>query len=68
MKKIPDELKETIINALKFVVFTVVMTFGAWFIYAMIWFAVGLPQTDWALMSLFVLALGSVCLYIKWLY
>lgn len=67
MKKKWHEFKERISDILKFIILTFVGSMGFWFIYMIIWFAVGLPQTNWAMWVLLALALGSEWLYVKWL-
>lgn len=60
-------IKENISNALRCFLLAWLMTLGWWLSYALVWFAVGLPQTDWALWLLFGLASASEVLYIRWL-
>ena len=48
--------KETIVNFIKIVLLLTMMTNGFFLTYALIWFAVGLPQTNWAILILYVLA------------
>lgn len=67
MKKTWLEIKEEIINALKFTILTTTMTMGFFVIYIMIWTAVGLPGANWAMWILFLSALLSEWLFIKWL-
>lgn len=67
MKKLSWETKEKINEALKVIVLITVMTFGFWFNYSFIWFAIGLPQTSWALLVTLALAIASEYGYFKWL-
>jgi hypothetical protein len=60
------EIKETIINYIKFHMLAILMSIGFWFVYTLIWFGVGLPQTDWALLVTLVLAFISEYIYIRW--
>ena len=60
-------IKENISNAIKFVLFSLLMIEGWWLSYALIWFVVGLPLVDWAFGLLFGLAIVSELLYIKWI-
>lgn len=59
-------LKETIINYIKFHMLTIFMSIGLWFVYTLIWFGVGLPQTNWAMTITCFLAIVSEYLYIRW--
>jgi hypothetical protein len=59
--------KEEIVNALKFMTMTIVMTIGFWVIYAMIWIVAELPEANWSMWALFGLALLSEFGFIKWL-
>lgn len=61
------EIKDQVINALKFTFFTVTSIMGLLFSFAMVWHAVGLPLANWALWLLFGLALLCEWLYVKWL-
>lgn len=67
MKKTWLEIKEEIVNALKFTILTTTMTVGFFVIYIMIWTAVGLSDANWAMWILFLSALLSEWLFIKWL-
>jgi hypothetical protein len=68
MKKVNwAEIREEVVNALKFTIFIVTTLLGFWVGFAFIWIAVGLPQTNWALWLLFGLALGCDWLFAKWL-
>lgn len=60
-------LKENISNAIKFILFSLLMIEGWWLSYALIWFVIGLPLVDWAFGLLFGLAIVSELLYIKWI-
>lgn len=67
MKKNRHNLKEAIVNALKFITLTIVMIIGFWAIYAMIWIAAGLPETAKAMGVLFGLAMFTEFGFIEWL-
>ena len=56
-----------ILDCVKTALFIFMMTAGFWFTYAFIWYAMGLPQEDWALLVCFVLAALSDYGYITWL-
>lgn len=58
---------EKIVEALKFISCVFVMTMGFWIIYTIAWFAIGLPETNWAMWLLFALAMLSEFLYVKWI-
>lgn len=60
-------MKDKIINFLKFFLLIFVMTMGFFLIYGLAWFAIGLPQTDWAIYSLFALAGLSEYGYYRWI-
>lgn len=60
------EIKETIINYIKFHMLAILMSIGFWFVYTLIWFGVGLPQTNWAMLVTCILALVSEYLYLRW--
>jgi hypothetical protein len=67
MKQKWNDTKEQIVNALKFTILTTTMIMGFWVTYAIIWFAVGLPETNWAMWILFALSIASECCYVKWI-
>lgn len=67
MKKKWPEIKERIINTIKFMIFTTTGVMGFWLIYMIIWFAIGLPQTNWAIWLLLALAFGSEYGFVTWL-
>jgi uncharacterized membrane protein len=51
----------------KYIIFTYAMTMGFWFTYCLIWITAGLPDNTWALWLLFIFAVISERLFIKWL-
>lgn len=59
-------IKESLSNAVKFILLTVFMIIGLWFSYYVIWSLLGLPQTDWALWALFAISLVSEYFFVKW--
>lgn len=61
------KIKERIVNALKFLSFTIIMIMGFWLIFYTGWITIGLPQNTVALWLTFIQALVSECLYIKWI-
>lgn len=67
MKKKWSEIKEHISDIIKFIICTFTGVMGFWLIYMIIWFAVGLPQSNWAIWLLLALAFGSERLFIEWL-
>lgn len=48
--------KENILNFIKLFLLLVMMVNGFFFVYALIWFAVGLPQENWAIWVLYAIA------------
>lgn len=60
------EIKDRLINALKFNILVLTMIMGIWFILAILWFSIGLPQTTWAMWILFALSVIAEWFYIKW--
>lgn len=60
------KIKDRLINALKFNILVLTMIMGIWFILAILWFSIGLPQTTWAMWILFALSVIAEWLYIKW--
>lgn len=67
MKKINwSKVKDRIINIIRFIIFTVVMLVGFWAVYVVLWKALGFPVTNNALWVLFVQAVISETLFIKW--
>lgn len=60
-------MKEKIANGIKFFLFTFMMINGFFFTYMFTWFAVGLPQENWAVWLTWVLALLSEYGYVKWI-
>ncbi len=61
------EIKEALIELLKFALLTILMTIGFWTVYGMLWLAFGLPETSWYLWALFGLAVLSEYCYCGWL-
>lgn len=59
-------MKDKIINWLKLGLLIFTMVSGFYFIFAGIWYTVGLPLTDWALFLMAVLAGLAEWAYIKW--
>lgn len=67
MKKVNwSKVKDRIINITRFIIFTVVMLVGFWAVYVVLWKALGFPVTNNALWVLFVQAVISETLFIKW--
>ena len=67
MKKVNwSKVKDRIINIIRFIIFTVVMLGGLWAVYVVLWKALGFPVTNNALWVLFVQAVISETLFIKW--
>jgi hypothetical protein len=67
MKKVNwSKVKDRIINIIRFIIFTVVMLVGFWAVYVVLWKALGFPVTNNALWVLFVQAVISETLFIKW--
>lgn len=67
MKKVNwTKVRDRIINIIRFIIFTVVMLVGFWAVYVVLWRALGFPVTNNALWVLFVQAVISETLFIKW--
>lgn len=67
MKKVNwTKVRDRIINIIRFIIFTVVMLVGFWAVYVVLWKALGFPVTNNALWVLFVQAVISETLFIKW--
>ena len=67
MKKVNwSKVKDRIINIIRFIIFTVVMLVGFWAVYVVLWKALGFPVTNNALWVLFIQAVISETLFIKW--
>lgn len=67
MKKVNwSKIKDRIVNIIRFVIFTVVMLVGFWAVYLVLWKALGFPVTNNALWVLFIQAVISETLFIKW--
>ena len=62
-----SDKKEYIVNIIKLVLLIFMMVNGFFMSYAFIWFAVGLPQTNWAIGILYALACISEYGYYRWL-
>ena len=60
-------MREKIDNFMRLFVLLSTMIMGFFFVYAVIWFAVGLPQTNWALALLMALAVLSEYGYYLWI-
>ena len=60
-------MKDKVINFFKFFLLIFVMTMGFFMIYALAWFVIGLPQTDWAIALLFAIAGLSEYGYYRWI-
>lgn len=60
-------IKERIVNAIKYVIFTTVMVMGFWLIYGMLWNLLSFPATTAAMWLLFAQALISEHIFIRWL-
>ena len=67
MKKINwTKVRDRIINNIRFIIFTVVMLVGFWAVYVVLWKVLGFPVTNNALWVLFIQAVISETLFIKW--
>lgn len=67
MKKVNwSKVKDRIINIIRFIIFTVVMLVGFWAVYVALWKVLGFPVTNNALWVLFIQAVISETLFIKW--
>lgn len=67
MKKVNwSKVKDRIINIIRFIIFTVVMLVGFWAVYVVLWKVLGFPVTNNALWVLFIQAVISETLFIKW--
>lgn len=67
MKKVNwTKVRDRIINIIRFIIFTVVMLVGFWAVYVVLWKALGFPVTNNALWVLFIQAVISETLFIKW--
>ncbi len=60
-------MKDNIVNGLKIIVLLLAMIMGFWIIYAFVWYAVGLPLTDWALWLLLAIAGLTEYGYCRWI-
>ena len=60
-------MKEKINDFLKGAVLLFTMTMGFFFVYAYVWFAVGLPKTNWALLLCLAIAFATDYGYYRWL-
>ena len=67
MKTKLKEILKQVVKALKIIIFSVVMIMGFWLIYGMIWFALGLPEVNWGMWLLSILAMVSARLFLWWL-
>lgn len=61
------DVRETIANYIKFIIFLFVTLIGFFTIYAMIWVGVGLPVNSW--ISLIIIAISGLSEwgYVSWL-
>ena len=67
MKKVNwNKVRDRIINIIRFIIFTVVMLVGFWAVYVVLWKVLGFPVTNNALWVLFIQAVISETLFIKW--
>ena len=67
MKKVNwTKVRDRIINIIRFIIFTVVMLVGFWAVYVVLWKVLGFPVTNNALWVLFIQAVISETLFIKW--
>ena len=67
MKKVNwTKVRDRIINIIRFIIFTVVMLVGFWAVYVVLWKVLGFPVNDTALWLLFVQAVISETMFIKW--
>lgn len=67
MKKVNwSKVKDRIINIIRFIIFTVVMLVGFWAVYVVLWKVLGFPVTNNALWVLFIQAVISETMFIKW--
>ena len=67
MKKVNwTKIRDRIINIIRFVIFTVVMLVGFWAVYVALWKVLGFPVTTNALWVLFIQAVVSETMFIKW--
>ena len=67
MKKVNwSKVKDRIINIIRFIIFTVVMLVGFWAVYVVLWKVLGFPVTNNALWVLFIQAIISETMFIKW--
>lgn len=67
MKKVNwTKVRDRIINIIRFIIFTVVMLVGFWAVYVVLWKVLGFPVTNNALWVLFIQAVISETMFIKW--
>lgn len=67
MKKVNwTKVRDRIINIIRFIIFTVVMLVGFWAVYVVLWKVLGFPVTNTAMWVLFVQAVISETMFIKW--
>ena len=67
MKEKWNNVKEKIDSITKFFLLSFMMLMGFWFSYCLAWFAIGLPQTNWAIGLLLGVAVLSELGYVRWL-
>lgn len=68
-KKIIEKLtfiKTHWVSLVQFQLLTLMMTMGFYLTYCLIWLSVGLPQTEWALFILALVAAGTEWAYLWW--
>ena len=67
MKKVNwTKVRDRIINIIRFIIFTAVMLVGFWAVYVVLWKVLGFPVTNNALWVLFIQAVISETMFIKW--
>lgn len=62
----PNKLKEKIIAFIKVFLIISMMISGFWISYCFIWYLVGLPITNWSLITLYALACLTEYGYYRW--
>ena len=56
------------LNVLRTLILTIVVLLGFWMLYCLIWFTLGLPQSEWSLLGMFAFAFLSEILFLIWLF
>ena len=59
-------MKENVYNLLQVLVFLVAMIMGFWLIFMYVWYAVGLPLTNWSMWLLLAIAGLTEYGYFRW--